>query len=216
MASSATIPPASLDQGIATLQDVSNLFYTRGWSVGTSSNYSILLNREPFQLLVTASGKDKRSLAKTDFVVIDRAGKILTETKEKSSAETGLHLMLAQDPNVGSVLHTHSVWGTLLSDYHGDAGGFWIQGYEMLKGLAGIGTHATREWVGIFPNSQDIPALAKEVQAKMHDERKPIRHGFLIRNHGLYTWGKDIHEARRHIEIFEFLFEVLVRRMSLR
>jgi len=37
-------------------------------------------------------------------------------------------------------------------------------------------------------------------------------HGFLIRRHGLYTWGRDLQEAKRQVEIFEFLFEVMGRK----
>ncbi|MCA9188527.1 MAG: class II aldolase/adducin family protein, partial [Planctomycetales bacterium] len=44
---------------IDSLREVGALFYQRGWSVGTSSNYSVVLQRDPVQLLVTASGKDK-------------------------------------------------------------------------------------------------------------------------------------------------------------
>jgi methylthioribulose-1-phosphate dehydratase len=38
-----------------------------------------------------------------------------------------------------------------------------------------------------------------------------VMHGFLLAKHGLYTWGRDLAEARRHIEIHEFLFEVVAR-----
>jgi methylthioribulose-1-phosphate dehydratase len=165
--------------------------------------------------LLTASGKDKRRLGPTDFVLVDHQGKLLEPSAEKPSAETGLHLAIAQQPDVGSVLHTHSVWATLLSDLYADKSGFWIEGYEMLKGLAGVPTHEHRQWVEIFPNSQDIPALARRVQQRLKDPDDPLRHGFLIRRHGLYTWGRDLHEARRHVEIYEFLFEVLGRELSI-
>ncbi len=85
----------------------------------------------------------------------------------------------------------------------------------MLKGLAGISTHEHRQWVQIFPNTQDIPALAQTVRLRLCDRDNPLRHGFLIQQHGLYTWGRDVHEARRHVEIYEFLFEVLGRRLSI-
>jgi methylthioribulose-1-phosphate dehydratase len=209
-------PNRLLRQSIDQLRDVASLFYHRGFSLGTSSNYSILLERDPFELLVTASGKDKRRLKKTDFVVVDENGRLLAGARdEKASAETALHTMLTQRPNIGSVLHTHSVWGTLLSDVHAKEGGFAIEGYEMLKGLAGVTTHEHREWVEIFANSQDIPALTKLVERRLNDRERPPLHGFLLRNHGLYTWGRDVHEARRHVEIFEFLFETLARRRAL-
>jgi methylthioribulose-1-phosphate dehydratase len=190
--------------------------HQRCWSLGTSSNYSVVIDRDPFRLLVTASGKHKEKLSPTDFVVLDASGKQLEGEPERPSAEVALHLMLGQRPGVGSILHTHSVWGTLLSDLYGPEGGFFIEGFEMLKGLSGIKTHEHRQWVEIFPNTQDIPDLAKRVAARLDDRTNPLRHGFLIERHGLYTWGQDLQEATRHIEIFEFLFEVVGRRLAYR
>lgn len=209
------LPRRFVQQAIAALQETGAYFHERGWSLGTSSNYSISLTREPYMLLITASGKDKGRLGDNDFVLLGPDGRLLSNNGERPSAETGLHLLLTREPGIGSVLHTHSVWGTLLSDVFGDEGGFWIAGYEMLKGLAGVTTHEHREWVPIFPNSQDIPSLAEKVAARRSDAQQPAMHGFLIRGHGLYTWGRDISEARRHVEIFEFLFELVGRRMTL-
>jgi methylthioribulose-1-phosphate dehydratase len=80
----------------------------------------------------------------------------------------------------------------------------------MLKGLEGVKTHEHREWIPVFRNDQDIPALAGKVEAEL--DRDPASHGFLLAGHGLYTWGEDLAQARRHIEIFEFLFAVMGRR----
>jgi methylthioribulose-1-phosphate dehydratase len=46
--------------------------------------------------------------------------------------------------------------------------------------------------------------------------RYPEAHGFLIRRHGLYTWGRDLDQARRHVETLEFLFEVIARKRGMR
>jgi methylthioribulose-1-phosphate dehydratase len=207
--------PATVFADVEALRDVGLLFWQQGWSRGTSSNYSIVLNRDPFRLLLTASGKDKRRLKPTDFVVVDEAGRPVSATDERPSAETGLHLVLGRQPGVGSVLHTHSVWGTLLSELYAPAGGFSIEGYEMLKGLTGVKSHEHREWVPIFPNTQDIPSLAREIAKRQIDPVHTLTYGFLIRGHGLYTWGRDVEQARQHVEIFEFLFEVIARRLSL-
>lgn len=202
---------AILDQ----LRECGQLFHRRGWSVGTSSNYSAVLSNDPAELIVTASGKDKGRLERGDFVHIGGDGQPIEPDQPKSSAETMLHVVLAANPiAAGSILHTHSVWGTLLSDHFFDKGGFAIEGYEMLKGLEGTATHETSHWVPIFDNTQDIPALAKQVQAMIAEEPGKITHGFLIRNHGLYTWGQDVFAARRHIEVYEFLFECVSRKIS--
>jgi methylthioribulose-1-phosphate dehydratase len=80
----------------------------------------------------------------------------------------------------------------------------------MLKGLAGVTTHETRVRIPIFDNTQDMPALAQAVAAKFGEGAPGT--AFLVRGHGLYTWGRDLDEARRHVEILEFLFEVLIAR----
>jgi methylthioribulose-1-phosphate dehydratase len=204
-----------LAEPIDALREVGAMFWQRGWSVGTSSNYSVVLSRDPLELLVTASGKDKGRLKPGDFVRVGSSGKPTADGQPKSSAETLLHVVAAQQPGVGAVLHTHSVWSTVLSDYFFAEGGFELSGYEMLKGLEGIATHETTAWVEIFDNTQDIPSLAGQVRERMNDAAEPLQYGYLIRRHGLYTWGRDLEEARRHVEIFEFLFECVARRLIL-
>jgi methylthioribulose-1-phosphate dehydratase len=200
---------------IEQLRECGRLFHQRGWSVGTSSNYSVVIGKQPVELIVTASGKDKGRLEALDFVHIDAEGLPVGDNQPKSSAETMLHVVLAELPDVGCILHTHSVWGTILSDLYFPAGGMEISGFEMLKGLEGITTHQTTHWIPIFENTQDIPSLARLVRERLRNPEQPMTHGFLIRKHGLYTWGKDVFTARRHIEIYEFLFECLARQRML-
>ena len=207
-------PLSGFEDELDALIECGRLFHSRGWSVGTSSNYSSVISADPIELAVTASGEDKGRLSRPCFVRLDSSGQPTHSDQPKSSAETMLHVVLADSPNVGSILHTHSVWGTLLSDYHYPDGGFEISGYEMLKGLDGITTHETSVWVPVFDNTQDIPALANKVRAELLNSESKMSHGFLIRNHGLYTWGRDVFSARRHIEVFEFLFEVIGRKTN--
>jgi methylthioribulose-1-phosphate dehydratase len=208
-------PLAGHEQEIDALREVGAMLWQRGWSVGTSSNYSVVAQRDPVELIVTASGMDKGRLKREDFVRVGPDGKPTSAGQPKSSAETMLHVMLARRAEVGAVLHTHSIWGTLLSDLYGDAGGFEIAGYEMLKGLEGVKTHEHTEFVPIFPNTQDIATLSDDVERRIFASDAPPVHGFLIRKHGLYTWGRNLEEARRHIEIFEFLFECVARRWQI-
>jgi methylthioribulose-1-phosphate dehydratase len=84
-----------------------------------------------------------------------------------------------------------------------------IEGFEMLKGLTGVRSHEHRAWVPIVDNDQDIARMADRV-GPMLDEY-PDAHAFLIRRHGLYTWGATLAEAERHVEILEFLFETIGR-----
>jgi len=212
----------------AALRAIGREFHSRRWSLGTSSNYSVVTGRDPLELLITASGKDKSALTDDDFVSVDYSGLILQNPKpgsRKSSAETLLHCLIAQSlPNVGAVLHTHSIWATILSHAalkpDQSRGTIRIEGYEMLKGLEGIRTHDTVVDVPVFRNSQDMVELSgriKEVFASPDESSSafPPPHGFLLSGHGLYTWGQTLAEARRHIEIFEFLFEVMAHQKLL-
>lgn len=202
------------DAQVRRLQEIGAEFHARGWSLGTSSNYSTVVNREPLRLLLTASGKDKGRLGDDDFVLVDESGRNVEPDAPRPSAETLLHCVLAKQPGVGAVLHTHSIWGTVLSDAFHPRGRLPIEGYEMLKGLTGVSTHEYRAEIEIFENTQDIASLASVLERRLGDAQQALRHGFLIRRHGLYTWGRDLEEARRHVEVLEFLFEVVGRTMG--
>jgi len=189
-------------------------FHHRGWSLGTSSNYSVVIDREPLTLLMTGSGFDKGRLQPDQFVIVDENAQSPDKAFPKPSAEAQLHTVLAQH-GAGAVLHTHSVAGTVLSEHFLKDGGLKIAGYEMLKGLAGITTHESEAWIEIHANTQDIAALAKVIGERLRDPAIPLRHGFLMAGHGLYTWGESIAAARRQVEVLEFLFEVVTQKRLL-
>jgi methylthioribulose-1-phosphate dehydratase len=182
--------------------------YMRGWLLGTSGNFSAVVSREPFRLAITSTGLDKGALTADQFVRVDASGSVV-HGRGRPSAETALHLVVARLCRAGTILHTHSVWSTIVSERHARERGLWIEGYEMLKGLRGVTSHQHREWLPILENDQDIPKLARQFE-RLLDEH-PGAHGFLLRKHGLYTWGENLSEAKRHLEILEFLMEVIGR-----
>jgi methylthioribulose-1-phosphate dehydratase len=190
------------------LAEAAKGFYQRGWALGTSGNFSAVVSQDPLRLVITASGFDKGRLTTDQFVQIDGDGKIVSG-EGRSSDETKLHLTIVRQRPAMAVLHTHSVWSTMLSTLSINDTGIEIAGYEMLKGLAGVPTHEHREWLPILDNSQNMDELALELGELLH--HRPDAHGFLLRGHGLYTWGKSVDEARRHVEILEFLLEVVGR-----
>jgi len=184
--------------------------YARGWVPATSGNFSV---RAGDRVFITASGLDKGRLTPEDLLEIDMNGAVLSG-KRRPSAETELHRVIyGTRQNVGSVLHVHSVWNTLLSGrFEGDCDGFIaLRGYELLKGLAGVTTHEHEERVPIIANTQEYAVLAEKLRATL--EEHGAAHGVLLSRHGLYTWGESVAEARRHLEALEFLFEVEGRRV---
>lgn len=198
----------AFESAASTMAEVGREFHVRGWVLGTSGNFSAVLHREPLWLAITSTGSDKGHLSVGQILELDETLTVF-RGEGRPSAETALHLAIVRGRQAGAVLHTHSVWSTVLSGWQASKGGVAIEGYEMLKGLEGIHTHKHREWLPIVENSQDMHELAQEISQTL--EENPSAHGFLLRGHGLYTWGADLAEAKRHVEIFEFLMETLVR-----
>jgi methylthioribulose-1-phosphate dehydratase len=196
----------------AGLVEAGRRFDARGWVLGTSGNLSAVVEPEPLTLAITPSGAFKGELTPERILRVDACAKAIGDDEARPSAEALLHVEIVRARRAGAVFHTHSVWGTVLSDLHAADGGFLIEGYEMLKGLAGVKTHAHAEWLPIIENDQDMPRLAGVVATTL--ARHPTAHGFLIVRHGLYTWGADLDEARRHVEILEFLFQTLILKKS--
>jgi len=190
------------------LAEVGRHCYERGWALGTSGNFSAVVSKEPLTLAITTSGVDKGLLESSDIVAIDEHRRV-RRGSGTPSAEATVHLAIVRSGGAGAVLHTHSIWSTILSETATDSD-LSIEGYEMLKGLGGVHTHEHRERLPIIENSQDWTAAAPQIEAILREN--PEAHGFLIRRHGLYTWGKDLAEAKRHVEILEFLFEVMGRK----
>jgi methylthioribulose-1-phosphate dehydratase len=181
-----------------------------GWTPATSSNFSMRLDGD--LIAVTVSGRDKGRLRPEDIMVVDLDGRGV-ETELRPSAETGLHTQIYRRfPDIGCVLHTHSHNQTVASRLYGGAGRVHLEGYELLKAFAGNHTHEAAIDLPVLPNSQDMPALAAQVEALL--DAGPLW-GYLIDGHGLYAWGRDMAEARRHLDAFEFLLgcELDLRRL---
>lgn len=191
------------------LVSVARGFHARGWLMGTSGNLSAVVEREPLRLAITASGVDKGALKTEQVLLIDDHVQLVNQTAGKPSDESLLHVRIVKERGAGAVLHTHSIWNTIFSDVYADEGGVRIEGYEMLKGLSGVRTHEHSEWLPIVDNSQDMPALADTISKTLSEHKSA--HGFLIKRHGLYAWGDDLAQAKRHVEILEFLLETIGR-----
>ncbi|OAX53636.1 methylthioribulose 1-phosphate dehydratase [Xanthomonas graminis] len=182
-----------------------------GWTPATSSNFSHRLDAA--HAAITVSGRDKGRLVEADIMVVDFDGKAVG-SDHRPSAETLLHTQLYRRfPEVGCVLHTHSPVQTIASRLYAGAGHVRLEGYELLKALHGNQTHETAVELPVFANTQDMTVLAAQVDALL--DRAPLW-GYLIDGHGLYAWGRDMAEARRHLEAIEFLLHCELELRKLR
>jgi len=172
-----------------------------GWTPATSSNFSMRLDSA--HAAVTISGRDKGHLGIGDIMVVDLEGRAVGTTA-RPSAETALHTQVYRRfADAGAVLHTHSRAQSVASRLYARQGRVRFEGWELQKAIAGYTTHESVLDLPVFPNTQDMDVLVRQVDAWL-DEGKSL-HGYLIDGHGIYTWGRDMPETRRHLEAFEFL-----------
>ena len=188
------------DQAARELIAAGDLFHRRGWVPATGGNFSARL--APDRMLITASGWHKGELTREAFLVADLEGRA-QNASQKTSYETGLHCQVYQRfPDVGAVLHTHSVANTVLSRRNN---AIRLSGYELLKLLPGIQTHDCAVEVPVFENDQDIARLAGRIDDWMKQHESVG--AYLIAGHGLYAWGATVAQARHRVEALEFMFE---------
>ena len=181
--------------------------YELGWSPATSSNYSIRYDNK--HCAITSSGKHKGRLQPEDILLVDFSGAAITQGKP--SAETLLHTQLYKaDENIGAVLHTHSPASVMLSQFI-KSDKLVLQGWELLKALPGVSSHEDSVTIPIFDNNQDIQALADKVSQEM---KKNELCAYLIKGHGIYSWGKNIDDCFRHLEALEALMNYELTALS--
>jgi methylthioribulose-1-phosphate dehydratase len=192
-----------------------HFLHAHGWTPATSSNFSCRTSESAPGFWISISGLDKEALNPNDFIVVDYAGQIINKEQAhiRPSAETLLHALIYRlYPQAKVVMHCHSVNGTVLSKLYETEQGLWLKNFELLKGFEGIKTHDTQIWLPIFPNAQDMECLAQQVEKECLNWK--LLYGFMLAGHGLYTWGETVAQAKRHVEVFEFLFEAILKLRS--
>ena len=187
----------------------------RGCLPATSGNLSARVAGD--QIVVTTSGGDKGDLRPDDFIAVDlnlglNLGLDAAAPARRASAETPLHLALYRGrPDIGVVLHGHSIASTLVSQRLAGERRIVFRGYELQKAFSGVTTHEATVEVPIFENTQDLAALAAMISAGV-----PAAPCLLIAGHGFYAWGPAVADARRHVEALEFLLQCELEKARMR
>lgn len=189
---------------------IGKAFYERKWITNAAGNFSAVICRQPLELAFTKSGVPRGSLTRSDFIYLDNP-KLFLEAGQPLSAEMHIHWAITSNTSAGAVLQTHSVWSTVLANVYAE----WLEleGFEVLKSLSPVTTGRDLEWVPILENFSDSRTMAEAIGGLL--KVRPELHTILLRKHGLYTWGATVQEAAHHVEIFELLFEVLVRQLHI-
>jgi len=200
-------------RAFAELREAKSLFAARGWFPATSGNLSVRTgddSRESFVFAITASGKDKSVSTPEDFLLVDEKGERAEATALRPSAETLIHCEIYKATDAGAIFHVHTVFNNVVSELYASEGKIPVQGVELIKAF-NIWEENARVDIPILPNFADIPRIAELVR----DSIVPQVPGIVLRGHGIYAWGKNSFEAKRHLEAFEFLFEYVYRMRAL-
>src|SRR5436309_10022178 len=113
----------TISAAVRSFGEIGRDFYSRGWVLGTSGNFSAVLSRKPLLLAITSSGVSKGTIGRGDILRVGADGLAVGKGDRRPSAEALLHLAVVRTRGAGAVLHTHSVWSTMLSELHaGDRG----------------------------------------------------------------------------------------------
>jgi methylthioribulose-1-phosphate dehydratase len=196
-----TIPANLFEQRADAIADAARELSALGWTPATSSNFSMRIDAT--HAAITISGKHKGRLGRDDIMLIDLDGHAVG-TEARPSAETALHTQVYRRwPEMQAVLHTHSRTQSVASRLFAGEGMIRLQGWELQKAITGYHSHESVLEIPVFPNTQHMPELVAQVDAWL-DAGKPL-HAYLIDGHGIYTWGRDMAETRRHLEALEFL-----------
>ena len=184
-------------------------FYSLGWASGTGGGISI---KEGDKIYMAPSGVQKERLKPEDIFVLDAQGQTLEEPGRglKLSQCSPLFMHAYKLRNAGAVLHSHSInamAATLLFDKR-----FRIKNMEMQKGVEGFGAFDTLE-VPIIDNTAYECDLTDSLEEAIRNN--PKSHAVLVRQHGVYVWGKDWKQAKTHAECYDYLFEAAAKMKQL-
>ena len=183
----------------------------RGWVPATSGNLSARFDGDC--MAITRSGVHKGFLSQRDIIAVDFDGQCLTPGM-KPSAETLLHCQIYRLwPEVGSVLHGHSVPATALTLALPKETTIHLEGYEILKAWSAFNTHEATASLLVVDNDQDMQRLASRLAPALEAGDAPI--GYVLRGHGVYVWGADVTTALCRMEALEFLLATEIERRKL-
>lgn len=198
------------------LCDLLRIFYGKGWVSGTGGGICRRLSRD--ELLLAPSAVHKERVQPGDFFIVAVGdGRVLRRPRNRDlrpSECNAVFRAIFRRRGAGSVMHSHSLSAVLAADLAA-RGSLTISGFEMLKGIRGCSNLEVHR-VPVIRNTPEEPALAAEVALALRQPRFARAHCVLVKDHGAYIWGADVSEAKRHAEVYHFLFEGVVARRDRR
>ncbi|POR33247.1 Methylthioribulose-1-phosphate dehydratase [Tolypocladium paradoxum] len=135
---------------------------------------------------------------------------------------TPLFLAAFARRRAGCCIHTHSQWAVLVTLLLEQAAGrsvFEINNIEQIKGFGrgpakqgNLGYHDTLR-IPVIENTPHEEDLTEFLEAAM--DEYPDTYAVLVRRHGVYVWGDNVHKAKTQCESLDYLFQLAVEMKKL-
>ncbi len=190
-----------------TICELCRLFYGFGWASGTGGGIAV---REGDVLFMAPSGVEKEKLQPADIFELDLAGAVTAPPVAggKLTACAPLFMAAFTHRDAGAVLHSHSVNVVLAAALVPPGEPLRLTRLEMMKGLEGVGYFDTHE-IPVVDNTALEHELAERMERAVLDW--PKANAVIVRNHGVYIWGRDASHAKTQAECLDWLCDATVK-----
>jgi methylthioribulose-1-phosphate dehydratase len=195
------------------LVELLGVFYAKGWVSGTGGG--ICGPADGGGLLLAPTGVHKERIKPDEFFTVDPAnGRVLLTPDDpnlRPSECNAIFSLTARERGATSVVHSHALSAVLAGDLASDADHVAIRDLEMLKGIRGISNRDVH-LLPVIRNTPREAELTEQLTRVLGDPRFKDSFAVVVADHGAYIWGDDVWEAKRHTEVYHFLFEAVVAR----
>jgi methylthioribulose-1-phosphate dehydratase len=195
------------------LVELLGVFYTKGWVSGTGGGISG--PADGGGLLLAPTGVHKERVKPADFFTVATAdGRVERSPDDpelRPSECNQIFCLAARERGARSVVHSHGLSAVLAADLAADSDHLAIRDLEMLKGIRGVANRDVH-LVPVIRNTPRESELVGQIQTALADPRFAATFAVLVADHGAYIWGADVWDAKRHTEVYHFLFEATVAR----
>ena len=167
------------------------------------------IDREKRLFVIKPSGVEYDKLTPEDMVVMDLEGNKV-EGRYNPSSDTPTHVVLYNRfPQIGGVVHTHSSWATSWAQAGRDIPCYGTTHADYIYGEIPCVRNLTREEIEEAYERNTGVLIADEFEARGKDPAAVP--AVLCKNHGVFTWGKDAHEAVHNAVVAEEVAKMAAR-----
>jgi methylthioribulose-1-phosphate dehydratase len=190
-------------------------FHARGWVSGTGGG--ICGPADGGGLLLAPTGVHKELVRPDELFTVDPSDGHVTREPDRTGLRpsecNSIFCLTHRSRGAWSVVHSHGLSAVLAGDLAADAGldHLVVRDLEMLKGIPGV-TNADVHLVPVIRNTPRESELVGQLEDVFADPRFGGAYAVIVRDHGAYIWGDDVMDAKRHTEVYHFLFEATVAR----